>query len=126
MRRVTDVAGVPGTGLGGIFYVLLVIWMIIRQTCAPTTKDQARQWRRIVPLGVMAALIVIVVWIETWGISKVIGKLPTFGELLTSGTPSSGVLIIVLTLTPLLTLALLLLALHIARFLLPSEHARLQ
>ena len=119
-------AGVPGTGLGGMFYVLLVIWMIVRQACAAKPMDQARQWRRIVPLGIMAALIVIVVWIETWGISKVIGKLPTFGELLTSGTPSSGVLIVVLTLTPLLTLGLLLSALHIARFLLPREQARLR
>jgi hypothetical protein len=126
MRRVTDVAGLPGTGLGGIFYVLLVIWMIVRQACAPKTKDHARQWRRIVPLGVMAVLIVIVLWIETWGISKMIGRLPTFGELLKSGTPSSGVLAIVLTLTPLLTLGLLLSALQIARFLLPREEARLR
>lgn len=111
-------AGLPGTGLGGIFYILLIFWMIIRKLAG--AKGYSR-WRRITPLGVMAAVIIMILWGEMWIVGRLVGRLPRFGDIVTFGAPVPGTLTIVLALMPLLTLAALLSALHTARLLLSRE-----
>lgn len=111
-------AGLPGTGLGGIFYVLLILWMIVRKLV--NARGRA-PWSRIAPLGVMAAVIVMVLWGEMWVIGRVVGRLPTFGDIVTAGTSVPSSLAIALALTPLLSLAALLSVLHMARLLLSRK-----
>jgi hypothetical protein len=111
-------AGLPGTGLGGIFYILLVLWMIIRKALKPNGYVR---WRQVMPLAAMAVAIILVLWAETWGIARAIGKLPTFAELVASGSAVSGAVTTVLALVPILTLATLVSALHMARLFLPRE-----
>jgi hypothetical protein len=50
-------AGLPGTGLGGVFYILLILWMILRKSMQPVIYAK---WRQLVPLGSMAVAIVLV------------------------------------------------------------------
>lgn len=114
-------AGLPGTGLGGVFYILLIFWMILRKSMQPGIHAK---WQRLVPLGSMAIAIVLVLWGEMWAIGKVVGRLPNFADVVSSGTPTSGALAIALGLIPLLSLAALLMALQMARLFLPRERAR--
>jgi peptidoglycan biosynthesis protein MviN/MurJ (putative lipid II flippase) len=116
-------AGLPGTGLGGVFYILLILWMILRKSAKP---DIYAKWRRLIPLGSMAIAIVMVLWGEMWIIGKTVGRLPTFADIVSSGIPTSGVLAIALAFVPLLTLAALLMALHLARLLIPRDRVRSQ
>jgi hypothetical protein len=114
-------AGLPGTGLGGVFYILLILWMILRKSMQPGIYAK---WPRLVPLGSMAIAIVLVLWGEMWAIGKVVGRLPSFADIVSSGTSTSGALAIALGLIPLLSLAALLMALQMARLLLPRDGAR--
>lgn len=114
-------AGLPGTGLGGVFYILLILWMILRKSAKP---DIYAKWRRLIPLGSMAIAIIMVLWGEMWIIGKTVGGLPTFADIVSSGIPTSGVLAIALALVPLLTLAALLMALHLARLMIPRDRVR--
>jgi hypothetical protein len=113
-------AGLPGTGLGGVFYILLILWMILRKSILPEIYVP---WRRLVPLGSMAVAIVLVLWGEMWVISKVVGSFPGFADMVSSGAPT-GALAIMLGLIPFLSLAVLLLALQMARLFLPRDRAR--
>ena len=71
-------AGLPGTGLGGLFYVLLILWMIVRKAMRPGIYAR---WHQLLPLGGMAAAIITILWAEMWAIGKVVGRLPTIAEL---------------------------------------------
>jgi|SRR5690349_376353 len=113
-------AGLPGTGLGGIFYILLILWMLIYKSMRPRIYAQ---WRRLVPLGAMATAIVMVLWGEVWAIGRLVGKLPSFADLVGAGTPT-GVLATALGLIPFLSLAVLLMTLQMARLLLPRDRSR--
>jgi hypothetical protein len=113
-------AGLPGTGLGGVFYILLILWMVLRKSMQPGLYAK---WRRLVPLGSMAVAIVLVLWGEMWVIGRLVGRLPHFADLVSSNTPS-GALAIALGLMPLLSLAALLIALQMGRLFLPRDRAR--
>jgi hypothetical protein len=115
-------AGLPGTGLGGVFYILLILWMVLRKSMQPGLYAK---WRRLVPLGSMAVAIVLVLWGEMWVIGRLVGRLPHFADLVSSNTPS-GALAIALGLMPLLSLAALLIALQMGRLFLPRDRARSQ
>jgi hypothetical protein len=113
-------AGLPGTGLGGVFYILLILWMVLRKSMRPGIYAK---WRRLAPLGSMAVAIVLVLWGEMWVVGRLVGRLPHFADLVSSGTPS-GALAIALGLTPLLSLAALLITLQMGRLFLPRDRAR--
>ena len=112
-------AGLPGTGLGGVFYILLILWMIIRKSMRPAIYAK---WRQLIPLGSMAVVIVLVLWGEMWAIGIIVGRLPSFADIVSSGAP----LTIALGLIPLLSLAVLLITLQMARLFLPRDRARSQ
>lgn len=114
-------AGLPGTGLGGVFYILLILWVILRKSMQPGIYAK---WRRLIPLGSMAIVMVLVLWSEAWAIGRVLGRLPNVADLVSPGAPISGTLAIALGLVPLLSLAALLMALQMARLLLRRDRAR--
>lgn len=113
-------AGLPGTGLGGVFYVLLIFWMIICKSIRPRLYAK---WRQLVPLGSMAIAIVLVLWGETWAVGKLVGRAPRFADIVSSGTPSAT-LAVALGLMPLFSLAVLLMAVQMARLFLPRDRTR--
>jgi len=110
-------AGLPGTGLGGLFYVLLILWMIVRKSMQPRLYVK---WSRLIPLGAMATAIALVLWGEMWAIGKLVGRMPQFVDLVSLGTPSAT-LAIGLGLMPIFSLAALLMALQVARLFLPRD-----
>jgi len=56
-------AGLPGTGLGGIFYVLLLIYIIIREVWLTSSRrSSAKRWGDIARLGCLAGGILASLW----------------------------------------------------------------
>jgi|SRR3954452_17368169 hypothetical protein len=121
-------AGLPGTGLGGIFYVLLVAWMIVRESWLVASGARVgSRWAQIARLGSLAAVMVVALWAEGLALKVLIRPTPDllpFARALDAVAPA-------LALGPFAILAALILALQIARFLLrrrrpvlkPSEEA---
>jgi hypothetical protein len=63
---------------------------------------------------------------ETWTIARLVGRLPTVAEIVAPDFPVSGTMVILLGLLPLLTLGVLVSALHMARIFIPRERQGLR
>ena len=111
-------AGLPGTGLGGLFYVLLIFWMTAREAWR-LSKGEYRQayWMRVAKLCSLAAAIVGALWLESWSLLNVLGPVPNFLGAQPSAAAGAAMSKVAPTLTfaPFLILALLLLAMHVMR-----------
>jgi hypothetical protein len=120
-------AGLPGTGLGGIFYVLLVVWMAVRESwrLARGASNSAR-WARIGGLAGLSGAIILALWAESWAIRQVLSHFllggrhaPATGAAV--GAPGGAfaleALAPALAVMPFATLAALLLAMHAVRLL---------
>jgi hypothetical protein len=109
-------AGLPGTGLGGIFYMLLVIWMGVRETWLLTRGTSSRAQRmEIARFGGLAVCIVSALWLEGWLLQEAFTWFPGLspdegaaGTYLTALAPA-------LTAAPLFILAVLLGGIHVLR-----------
>ena len=113
-------AGLPGTGLGGIFYAVLIIWMAVREIwlILRGARSQGR-WRAIAKFNAILAVIVVVLGAEFWAIDYAARNwiLPPLGP-----SPSPLLLALrslapALVLAPFLVLAALLVLLESARWL---------
>src|SRR5688572_3509375 len=66
MRRVTDLnAGLPGTGIGGLFYIVSALWMPAHRALNGGTHD-GRNWRRAGGQAAMAAGVLIALFATGW------------------------------------------------------------
>ena len=120
-------AGLPGTGLGGIFYVLLIVWMALRESWLLARGSSTRgRWTKIAWLGSLAASIVAALWIEGLALRELIGSAPAMQRV--NAAPAAfalDALTPALALAPFAILALLLVSLHLTRLLLrPPRQAR--
>lgn len=63
--------GIPGTGLGGLFYFLLVILMPFRELYLTVRgRSSVARWRRVAfQLSILAAMLA-VLWGEAWALEK--------------------------------------------------------
>jgi hypothetical protein len=114
-------AGLPGSGLGGLFYVLLVAWMFVRQLLSGNTSRE--QWRPMIPLALMSVGMLAVLAVEAWAVTLAVGRLPRFADFV-APSDTTGRWAFVLGFTPVLSIAALLLVLQITRLLVPRETAR--
>ena len=65
--------GLPGTGVGGVFYVLLVTWLPARELWLTLRgRSGPERWRRVATQTALAAGIVGALWGEAW----LLGHLP--------------------------------------------------
>jgi uncharacterized membrane protein len=66
--------GLPGTGIGGLFYLLLVVFMPLRETFRNLrgVRD-GRRWPVIGGLLALAACIFTALWLEAWVLYQVLG-----------------------------------------------------
>jgi dTDP-glucose pyrophosphorylase len=68
MRKDTDmIAGIPGTGIGGFFYMITALWMPVREVGLRVRKrDHPGRWRLVgVQLGIAAGIIA-GAWLTGW------------------------------------------------------------
>ncbi|MBU1212209.1 MAG: hypothetical protein KJ587_13155 [Alphaproteobacteria bacterium] len=113
-------AGLPGTGLGGIFYALLIVWMAVREIWLLVRKRSSQErWRAIATFWLILAVIVAVLAGEFWfiqyalqnWISPVEAQNAYIYQYLQAVTPT-------LIVTPFLILGTMLMLLHLATWLL--------
>jgi arginine exporter protein ArgO len=109
-------AGLPGTGLGGIFYILLICWMAARETWLLSKgASRAAHWTKIARFATLATCIIAALWAEGWLLERAILMLSGFDgnwgdrhHVLRALTPAVAA-------TPFFLLAILLGGMHITR-----------
>ncbi|HUH12226.1 MAG TPA: hypothetical protein VMK65_03920 [Longimicrobiales bacterium] len=71
--------GLPGTGVGGLFYIMGALWMPVQEGWrAVRRRPGPRQWRAALLQGGMALSIVAGIWLAGWLLGLVL--LPGIGE----------------------------------------------
>jgi|ERR1700754_3048358 hypothetical protein len=105
-------AGLPGSGLGGLFYILLLLWVFIRQ--AFTGSMCPERSRQLIPLGFMAAGMIGMLAVTAWLLALIIGPLPTFASI-AAPSDNTGRWALILGMMPLISIAILLGGLQVAR-----------
>lgn len=69
-------AGLPGTGIGGIFYLLLAVLMPVREFfCLLRGKSSLRRWRAVGLQLSFVAGILLCMWGEVWGLNRLLQSL---------------------------------------------------
>jgi hypothetical protein len=67
--------GLPGTGLGGVFYVGLTFWMLLREVAnAALMRKNLNRWQPIVRLTSISLLIITALFIESYLIRNFIAE----------------------------------------------------
>lgn len=116
-------AGLPGTGLGGIFYALLIIWMTVREAwLAVRGSSSAARWIKIGRFGALLGGIVAALWGEGLLLQHIFGPVPGILSLAEPGSArimAIGALTPALAWAPFVILAALIVAMHVARLVLP-------
>lgn len=118
--------GLPGTGLGGIFYGLLVLWMIVRESWMSLVgAGDRRRWRAVASLSAMLGAILLVFWAEGWLIKAILDDLPAniADGVAQTERRAAHALVPALAVTPVVILALLMAAVQIARLIVPRRAA---
>lgn len=121
--------GLPGTGLGGIFYILLVIWMIVREVWLLLRgASGSSRWRKIAKLTALAAAIVASLWLEGWLLYELFASTgwlnsSPYGEAAGSYELAVAALIPMLSIAPFVILAVLVLSIHTLRLALRRPQA---
>jgi hypothetical protein len=66
-------AGLPGTGIGGVFYLLLAVLMPFRELVRLVRGKSSRQrWAVIATQWGYVAAIGLMMWLEMWGLETVV------------------------------------------------------
>jgi hypothetical protein len=66
-------AGVPGTGVGGLFYMLTALWMPFRETGRALRGQSSRaRWRLVTLQGAIALGVIASVWTTGWLLALII------------------------------------------------------
>jgi hypothetical protein len=113
-------AGLPGSGLGGLFYILLLLWMFIRQACAgDLTRERCRQ---MIPIAYMSIAMVAVLAMMAWLVARSFGPLPTFASIM-APSGNTGGWALIFGMTPVISIGVLLCALRVARLAVPRSGA---
>ena len=56
------IAGLPGTGIGGIFYLLLAVWMPVRESYLSLRKRAANRWKMVGQHVLLTVGIILGIW----------------------------------------------------------------
>ena len=121
-------AGLPGVGLGGVFYLLLIMWMVVlrafgRQGRADETR--ASQWAFICKMAIMAIIMVSVLLAQSFLIhaafKTAVAYIPEMANL---STFPWGSFLLLITALPLILLTLLMAIVHVLRVALSYSEAR--
>ena len=84
MRKgIRMVAGIPGTGIGGIFYLLIALWMPIRELYLTVRKQGSSERWHIAKGHILLTLWVIV---GMWAMGEFLGMLLHHSKVISKGT----------------------------------------
>ena len=120
-------AGLPGVGLGGVFYLLLIMWMVLRAFGRQGRADEARasRWAFICKMVTVAIIMVGVLLAQSVLIhaafKTAVAYIPEMANL--SAFPWGSFLLLI-TAMPLILLSLLMATVHILRLALSYSEAR--
>jgi hypothetical protein len=119
--------GVPGTGLGGVFYALLVVWMAVREVgLAARGAGDPKRWPKIAWLAALLAAIILVLATEGWLLRLVLDALSAPADPISAARPDTsaeeisqiavmGAIAPALAIAPFIVLAAIVAAIHVAR-----------
>src|SRR3712207_6267453 len=115
--------GMPGTGLGGIFYALLILWITVRELWRLARGvSGSSNWHRIGELAAILAGIIAVFWGVGWLIKAVADATLSGGAAMPKAVAAQNkaieALIPSVALLPILILAFLIGGLHLLRLVL--------
>jgi hypothetical protein len=103
--------GIPGTGIGGIFYLMLTMFMPLRELWLMVKgRSGMKRWVTVVSMFSLSACIVAALWGEAWLLTKVLRWL-NFRDL-------SLLLVPGLAVAPFVVLGALIASVHVTRLLL--------
>jgi len=123
------IAGVPGTGIGGIYYVLLVAWMPVREFIRMLAGARGFRLRTIATLVVLAVTIVGALWVEAvvlkwllmqWLVASTPGAGGNIGRLAmlrSSAAAEADAVVPMVGLVGITLLALVVMGVHVLRLL---------
>jgi hypothetical protein len=119
--------GLPGVGLGGIFYLVSAIFMPVREAVRLGRGTDARRAAIVVRQGAMAATILAAMWVTGWMLGHLIAhdarSSPGVARALTPGAASNVLQVSALVLS-LGMLTLVLATVHGARLVVRLQQAR--
>ena len=113
-------AGLPGSGLGGLFYILLLLWVFIRQAFSGNLSSA--RFRPMIPLAGMAVGMIAALGVAAWLAARAFGPLPTFASLL-APSDRTGRWALILGITPIICIMVMLCGIRLARLAVPRRSA---
>lgn len=118
--------GMPGTGLGGVFYALLIMWIALRELWLTTKHVSGRdRWRKLGGFIALLGGIIAAFWSVAWLIKLVAGRFaPQSSAAALEQIKVVEALIPALAMLPFLTLACLLTIVQVARLLIPRTELK--
>ncbi len=67
-------AGLPGTGIGGIFYLLLTLWMPVNELYLTAKgRSSAERWKFIAYRWAVFAFVIALLWVQAAVVTALIG-----------------------------------------------------
>lgn len=66
------IAGLPGTGLGGLFYILGALWMPVQSLTRRMRGQRDVSWRLVARQSGIAIGVLAVLWLTGWGLGYLI------------------------------------------------------
>ena len=107
-------AGLPGTGLGGLFYALLILLMPLRELWL---RGRQGRWRFIARQWTLLAGILLGLALEAWLLARLLGPVAAMEDARLGGNAlvAADHVIPALALAPLVTLTAVVLGVHAAR-----------
>ena len=115
--------GLPGSGLGGVFYALLIVWMFIREVWLLVIgKSSARQWVKIRYFVALLTGMLLVLWGEVLILQYFMKTLSPLNVSDASASGAYNVLVPALTLIPFVMLGVLVFVLKVVRVILVKKN----
>jgi len=113
--------GLPGTGLGGLFYGLLILWIVLRESWFTIRgASAATRWRAIAAFSGLLGLILLALSLQAAAIAWFLDS-RAFSRLVEGDTTPADLLTPGLTLGSFLVLAGIIAAIQFLRFRLHRE-----
>lgn len=105
-------AGLPALGLGGVFYLLLILWMVVR-ACFQTRHESVR-WDLVGKMSLMGVVMIAVIVCEWLLIREAVHLASAYIPSLQGAIPSVSFALFLYAI-PFILLALIISSMHIIR-----------